>query len=490
MELSDSDSASAQGRAEEPVPVARQASDAETWYISNGNDKRTLIALSVGCDDEIDPDTAPWNTIPRRDVKPRKKDLQSEVKRRSENEINPPRPNNWDVNTCMEWLKLHPVTANADLSFIKEESSRIQKILDEANREAAMNESLTRVGQWRGPVPILRLAHCLIEDDIKTSFLRRNDARSRRELDGRNSADRPLNAYELIAAKWNDPTFNPRSLILNCHPDFEASIDISHGAVVDLADATAAKVEDLLTTVRTLLIRLITDWERSGQGEGGHANVAGEDIDFEAIPTVSTIPDAVYEQNDAEFGSLCNRSRPALACRRNFLNGKPSYLLYFWELMEKHQLLSSTVQRLDDSFAATDANSVPTVRSSSSKRARRSSDEDVEALQSVSSAIVGLAKQQALDRKERRKEIQAGKKERHRDRLNHLRDTLRDYRRYRAEARSRRDNDMVLFYNEEITALEEDIAGEEMQLLSQGTPQSNTSQSNDGANGEDPFTTP
>ena len=464
-----------------PAPTAASASrtsEAEAHYVANNNDKRTLIVLSIGSEYEIDPDTSPWNTVQRRDIKPKKKDLQDEVKRRSEDMAIPPRPKHWDVAACISWLKAHPITAESDILFIKKESSRVRTVLEEANREAEMNESLTRAGQWRGPVPILRLGHCLIEDDIKSCFLRRNDARRRRELDDRNSADRPLTAYELIANKWNDSTFNPRSMITNCHEDFETPIDISHTAVCNMADATPAKVEDVLTTIRTHLIRLITDWERSGQGEGGHTNAAGEDIDVECtLPTVieNSIPDPIYEVNDFKFGGLANRRRPALANRRNFLNGKPSYLLYFWELMDKHQLLASTVQRLDESAAAADANSVPTIRSSASKR-RRSDDEDLRALKSVSDAITGLAKEQKLDRKERIKALRVEREGRVQERLNHLRDTLREYRRYRAEARVRHESDMVLFYDEEIKAIEDDIRGKELQLMTQCTQQTRETQ--------------
>ena len=349
------------------MPASVSAADnrtsaAELCYISNNNHKKTLIVLSIGSEHEINTEEDPWKSLQRRDIKPKKKDLQAEVKRRSSNFAVPPRPNNWDVNACLEWLKNNPITDENDLLFIKNESARIRVLVEKANQEAVLNETLTRAGQWRGPAPVLRIAHCLIEDDIKGAFLRRNNARTRRELDGRNSADRPLTVYEMIANKWNDSTFNPRSMITNCHPDFESSIDISHGAVSNLSDATPSKVEDMLTVIRTHLIRLITDWERSGQGEGGHVNVAGEDIeglaDKEMIPTV---PAVVYEFTDTEFGQLANRGRPALATRRNFLQGKPSYLLYYWELMDRHQLLSSTVQRFDEGFAAADAKSVPTI---------------------------------------------------------------------------------------------------------------------------------
>jgi hypothetical protein len=52
--------------------------------------------------------------------------------------------------------------------------------------------------------------------------------------------------------------------------------------------------------------------------------------------------------------------------RANFLRGKQPYILILWELTEHHQLLQSTLQRLDDDVAAADAASAPRVSRSSS----------------------------------------------------------------------------------------------------------------------------
>jgi len=43
---------------------------------------------------------------------------------------------------------------------------------------------------------------------------------------------------------------------------------------------------------------------------------------------------------------------------------KLSYLLYFWEVADRHQLLQSALQRLNDDVGALDASSVPSATSS------------------------------------------------------------------------------------------------------------------------------
>jgi hypothetical protein len=51
--------------------------------------------------------------------------------------------------------------------------------------------------------------------------------------------------------------------------------------------------------------------------------------------------------------------------RQSFLGGYNPYHLYYWELADDHQLLASALQRIDNSAAAPDANSVGTVSTAS-----------------------------------------------------------------------------------------------------------------------------
>ena len=47
------------------------------------------------------------------------------------------------------------------------------------------------------------------------------------------------------------------------------------------------------------------------------------------------------------FGSLKNHSQRALDSRSSFFVNKEPYLLYLWEVLENHDLLVSSVQRLN-----------------------------------------------------------------------------------------------------------------------------------------------
>jgi hypothetical protein len=70
------------------------------------------------------------------------------------------------------------------------------------------------------------------------------------------------------------------------------------------------------------------------------------------------------------IGGLSQRPPQALQSRASFLNGRPSYLLYFWEVVDAHQNFQSSLQRLNNNAGAADA-SQPSA-SSSTTRSNRS----------------------------------------------------------------------------------------------------------------------
>jgi uncharacterized small protein (DUF1192 family) len=207
---------------------------------------------------------------------------------------------------------------------------------------------------------------------------------SRTQLDARNSDERrPETAYELIADRWNSPAFNPVTEISSCHWDFASAISCSYDKVKDIAPATPQKVKDKLTEMRTCLIRIIDMWERSGQGDGGHDE---EDEENEQ----GASDNRVYD-----FGELKNRSTKALDSRSSFLHNRPSYLLYLWEIFDKHDLLKTTVNRLSVDTGAVDGGvgSVPIVGNSSAKKRKKGSVESV----SITTASIGSQENNALD---------------------------------------------------------------------------------------------
>ncbi len=82
----------------------------------------------------------------------------------------------------------------------------------------------------------------------------------------------------------------------------------------------------------------------------------GEDADEDA-----TADDNNVMSNEGPWnnGALTGRPAGTLNMRYSFLYGKPSYLLYYWEVADTHQLLVLSLQRLNNATGATDGSSTP-----------------------------------------------------------------------------------------------------------------------------------
>jgi hypothetical protein len=172
---------------------------------------------------------------------------------------------------------------------------------------------------------------------------------------------------------WNSSSYNPVAPPATCHIDFQTATDCSFEAVSTLQAATPQKIQDIFASMRSNLLRIIQNWERSGQGEGGTDETTSSDAEESGGSAVG---------NDNVMGGLQGRAARALESRAAFLYGRPSYLLYFWEIADRHQLLQSSLQRLRDSVGASDASAAPSVvntnRTPTSHHRRRDNDEDEE----------------------------------------------------------------------------------------------------------------
>jgi len=177
---------------------------------------------------------------------------------------------------------------------------------------------------------------------------------------------RPQTVFELVAQLWNDSSFNPTAPASDCHSDYQTAVDCSYEVVAGLAPATPQKIEDVFTSMRSDLLRIISRWEQSGQGEGGMDNEQEQECQDDMMSMASSSiasNEASPRAAGANIGSLSGRPSRALQSRAAFLNGRPSYLLYFWEVADAHQLLVSSLQRLSSRTGATDASSAPSALS-------------------------------------------------------------------------------------------------------------------------------
>jgi hypothetical protein len=176
----------------------------EQLYVDSGNEKKVLYLLCIGllnCDTNeplFSFEKEPWSLLPKTSfLRPKNIDYVNEIARRASffNIVPAPRPSNWTRVHILEWLERNPVCNNADIEFLTYEVSRLEGVLIRAQQQQELGGDSVRSGggggrSWRGSVPYLRMIMSLTQDNVKCLFLTRANARSRQELDARNSITR------------------------------------------------------------------------------------------------------------------------------------------------------------------------------------------------------------------------------------------------------------------------------------------------------------
>jgi hypothetical protein len=109
-------------------------------------------------------------------------------------------------------------------------------------------------------------------------------------LDAQGSSERPVTGYEVIAQKWNDPTFNPKTKISSCHDDFCVEHDLSHVEVAHIVPADSVGIKNRLSSIRSVLLRMIQNWEESGQGDGGRRRIIDTEELVEEVTRGEELP--------------------------------------------------------------------------------------------------------------------------------------------------------------------------------------------------------
>ena len=312
------------------------------------------------------------------------------------------------------------------------------------------------------------------------------------------STHRPPTVFEVIADLWNSSEFNPVAPSLDCHFDFQTATPCLYDLVTGMTPATPQKIEDSLTSMGAKILRIVGRWEQSGQGKGGTA----EEQELDKLPDHVDFGSAREENGDDNsntasslanneqplssssspsshdrFGGLSGRSACALQSRSAFLNGEPSYLLLFWEVIDSHQLLRSSWQRLNNEVA--DGTSLTTTTNDSDSNSigrHRVADYTTESsmydplaklLKDLADSHVQLAMQREEDQnheermedRRQQSDTRAELRKRSFQRRAELLDQARQYRRLNAELNPHNENSQRLsnFYMEECRILQQEI---------------------------------
>jgi len=212
------------------VPPSRETY-AELSYVSEGRSLKALAILSLGLKDgdgspTFNPSVLPWSAALRPTaLKMTANELRAEVTRRNvaiANVLSAPRPGKWTVAKATEWLVANPIVAEDEVAFIQ---ATIAHRISVAERAGSLQPNVGQVasGNWIGKYPHLRLIHCIIDfNDIKTAYQNRlNVPSGRMDVENRKQpAVLAANVWHMVAAKWNDTSFQPVTSVKATHSDF------------------------------------------------------------------------------------------------------------------------------------------------------------------------------------------------------------------------------------------------------------------------------
>ena len=269
------------------------------------------------------------------------------------------RPNAWTVAKSIDWLVINPISANNNIALVKRTISNRIAFSERASLDVRPGLSPTTTpssagGNWIGKYPYLHLIHTIIfYNKIKSAFLSWHNVPSvRMSIKNRNTAAVcDSNIWQLVANTWNDCNFLPvTSVKVYTHSNFSRPIAVSFDLVEKLQPATMEKVEEKWNAMNLALKIIVQNWEHSGQGDGGFD---GEEEDSVGTENKGSSEDNnELEGNKFIFGSLTKQPQKALDLQQHCIDGRSTYLLYLWDMLEEHQLFKSSMQQLNDGFGS------------------------------------------------------------------------------------------------------------------------------------------
>ncbi|KAG7353942.1 hypothetical protein IV203_003298 [Nitzschia inconspicua] len=253
------------------------------------------------------------------------------------------------------------------------------------------------------------------------------------QIENRN---REKTVWEAIANLWNDPGFAPvtEGGLAELHFDFIPSIAVPYEKVSSMNPATPQFVQNKITGMVTSLTRIISNWERSGQGDGGFHE------------------DGAFESDHPLFGTFADREPAALNSRCSFCEDHQTYLLYFWHILEKHQLLQTSLNALPAGVATTDGGeSVPSVITTAGRTNRNShSGSNTNFESTLENIAVSLGNYVKEDRERRLEDRKRGLEER----MDAISAEKRKVRRLIIESRQEGNDELHECYKQELNELD------------------------------------
>ena len=343
-----------------PDLAKNETSPSEQHFLSTGGNCKALLAMCIGlhgkedssfCDPKEDKDYK--RAKDRLTRLPNAKDLKKEVIRHHALE-NPGKKEkgcrSWTIGKCKEWLLDHPIVNKACRQFLEKEEQHVRSIVVKSIEESASSAVLAPTADsWVGMEPYLRLFHAMVENEVYASYMKIHEWQDRASTDARSSDIRPKTFYELCAEKFNDEEFWP---ITKAYPSLHDDFQVRHVLKpYNMPVVTGDKIKEKLGTLRCNLMRIVMNWDKSGNGSGQRAETdeAFGHIDPKSQKWLNVTGDGEEEYVDGDN-------------RKSFLGNHKSYYLYMWAFFDEHDMLHQTFSKLSSEVSV----SSDTVPSSSS----------------------------------------------------------------------------------------------------------------------------
>ncbi|KAL7459029.1 hypothetical protein ACHAWC_011427 [Mediolabrus comicus] len=317
-----------------------QICDCEEYWTGVGENKpQVLFAMSIGLSksEEDSEDLFEYATgklngtkLPKNKWKPNGPTIISERRRRLRNAA-PKEKKFREADTVpihIQALKDSPITGDDDVQYVR---TQVMLLVDNLVSNSTTTSRRRGTVPIRGLAPRLRLIHAILHH--KAELIISFNVLSRQELDGRNNPEtRQENVWELSAATYNSPTFNPMSDTLpDLHPDFATSIDLSYRAVVAPTRPVDGEwMQKNFNSLKNGRLKLVNGATQSGMGDG-HVD---EDED-----------DDVFNVDDNEGTGL--GPDDSLSNRATAL-GLGSDVLYFDSKVKQHDIVNICSQQLTE----------------------------------------------------------------------------------------------------------------------------------------------
>ena len=263
-----------------------------------------------------------------------KKILLQELMRRQEGKkLN---ANNKKAEELFRMLHDGPSLDDADMVFIKDKISeyldQIRKGIEEI--ESKRKESGGRIEMTDRLRYVCAIDYC---GDIREAYMKSQDTLSRQALDARNSSAAAPDYHDLIVNKFNDSSWVPKTLK---NPDLHSFFSEEIECVKrEFYSMSREKSKMLLLDMKHKLNDICKRYERSGNGAGQL--------------------DSDVEDNEMENALSFGRFNSVIARlkggddRQSFLLHEPVDLLYWWDVLDRHNLIHFTTAQLRGDIGVT-----------------------------------------------------------------------------------------------------------------------------------------